>query len=127
MPMDNATRSRKARPQRPNNCRLLIARRHGELFRVVESYSQVVRLGEGLAATGRLSDAAMDRTYDALTVIKSKLKKHGVGKFRCIATEACRKASNGKEFITSVRERTNLSCFFRCQPCSINEVATVAL
>jgi exopolyphosphatase/guanosine-5'-triphosphate,3'-diphosphate pyrophosphatase len=92
-----------------NNCRLLVARREGETFRVIDSYSQVVRLGEGLAATGRLSEAAMERACASFVAIKRKLKNHGVAHIRCIATEACRKAENGPDFIKLARDRYGLS------------------
>ncbi|MEL7454281.1 MAG: Ppx/GppA phosphatase family protein [Pseudomonadota bacterium] len=92
-----------------NNCRLLIARRRASTFRVIDSYAQIVRLGEGLAASGRLSEAAILRAIDALTAIRRKLKHHGVGHVRCIATEACRKAENGATFIRRVQDETRLS------------------
>jgi len=92
-----------------NNCRLLVAEPRGQSFRVVDSHSQIARLGEGLHDTGRLSDAAIERTMDALHAIRLKLKRHGVGRVRCIATEACRKAENGAEFIQRVHSETGLT------------------
>lgn len=92
-----------------NNCRLLIAARRGDGFTVVDSHSQVVRLGEGLEASGRLSDAAIERAMDALRKIAAKLKAKRVGQVRCIATEACRRAVNGGDFIKRVREETGLT------------------
>lgn len=92
-----------------NNCRLLVAEPRGKTFRVVDSHSQIARLGEGLHETGRLSDAAIDRAIDALQNIRKKLKQHGVGRVRCIATEACRKAENGAEFVRRVHEETGLT------------------
>jgi len=92
-----------------NNCRLLVAEPRGRSFRVVDSHSQIARLGEGLHETGRLSDAAIERALDALKAIRRKLKHHGVGRVRCIATEACRQASNGEEFIRRVHEETGLT------------------
>ncbi len=92
-----------------NNCRLLIAEPRGASFRVVDSHSQIARLGEGLNSTGRLSDASIARAMDALSKIRAKLKKRGVGRVRCIATEACRKAENGPEFIKRVQDETGLS------------------
>lgn len=92
-----------------NNCRLLIAQRRGDHFVVVDSYSQIARLGEGLVTTGELSADAMDRAVKALSAIKRKLKHHKVGHVRCIATEACRKASNSDEFMARVREETGLT------------------
>src|SRR5690606_1034562 len=76
-----------------NNCRLLVARptRHG--FRVVDAYSSVVRLGEGLAASGALSEPAMVRAAEAIEVCRQKLERRGVRQIRCIATQACRTAS----------------------------------
>ncbi|MEL6858880.1 MAG: Ppx/GppA phosphatase family protein [Pseudomonadota bacterium] len=92
-----------------NNCRLLIAARRGDTFSVVDSHSQVARLGEGLEATGRLSDASIERAMDALRKISKKLKAKKVGHVRCIATEACRRAENGAEFIERVRDETGLT------------------
>lgn len=93
-----------------NNCRLLIARpARGQGFHIVDSHSQIARLGEGLAHTGRLSDAAIERAMDALTKIQGKLRARKVGHVRCIATEACRKAENGAEFIARVREELGLT------------------
>jgi exopolyphosphatase/guanosine-5'-triphosphate,3'-diphosphate pyrophosphatase len=92
-----------------NNCRLLVAEPRGQSFRVVDSFSQIARLGEGLHDTGRLSDAAIERAMSALHAIRAKLKHHGVGRVRCIATEACRTASNGPDFIRRVQTETGLT------------------
>lgn len=92
-----------------NNCRLLIARPQGENFVVVDAFSRVVRLGEGLAASGRLSDAAMDRALGALQVCAEKLKRRRVHLARSVATEACRRAANGPEFIDRVRRETGIA------------------
>jgi exopolyphosphatase / guanosine-5'-triphosphate,3'-diphosphate pyrophosphatase len=91
-----------------NNCRLLIARpsRHG--LAVVDAFSRIVRLGEGLGHSGGLMDSAMDRTIEALRVCSNKLKWHNVGPRRLIATEACRLAGNGPEFIARVAEEVGL-------------------
>ncbi|MCW1381980.1 Ppx/GppA family phosphatase [Novosphingobium sp. KCTC 2891] len=91
-----------------NNCRLLIARPSGENFVVVDAFSRVVRLGEGLAQSGRLSDAAMDRALAALHVCADKLKKRNVHLARSVATEACRRATNGAEFIERVYRETGI-------------------
>src|SRR6187402_2138068 len=72
-----------------NNCRLLIARPAGDGFVVIDAFSRIVRLGEGLAATGRLSDAAMDRAVAALAICSDKLKRRNVTLVRSVATEAC--------------------------------------
>ncbi|WP_442954582.1 Ppx/GppA phosphatase family protein, partial [Parvibaculum sp.] len=92
-----------------NNCRLLIARRAPEGFKVVDAYSRIVRLGEGLAGSGALSDAAMARAIDALRICAEKMKRRGVTRARTIATAACRTAANGEEFIARVRKETGLS------------------
>ncbi len=92
-----------------NNCRLLIARPSGENLAVVDAFSRVVRLGEGLAQTGRLSDAAMDRAMAALKVCAEKLKRRNVHLARSVATEACRRATNGEEFIERVRQETGIA------------------
>jgi len=92
-----------------NNCRLLIARPQGENFVVVDAFSRVVRLGEGLAGSGRLSDAAMDRALGALHVCADKLRRRRVHLARSVATEACRRAENGPEFIERVRQETGIA------------------
>ena len=91
-----------------NNCRLLIARPSGEHFVVIDAFSRVVRLGEGLAQSGRLSDAAMDRALGALHICAEKLKKRNVHLARSVATEACRRATNGAAFIERVHAETGI-------------------
>jgi len=91
-----------------NNCRLLIARPHEQSFRVLDGFTRIVRLGEGLSVTGRLSDAAMDRTMEALRQCRNKLREHEPTRMRLIATEACRAASNGLEFIDRVERELGL-------------------
>jgi exopolyphosphatase/guanosine-5'-triphosphate,3'-diphosphate pyrophosphatase len=91
-----------------NNCRLLVARPSSEGFRVVDAFSRIVRLGEGLGGTRRLNDGAIGRTIEALKVCRSKMQTRGVTRARLIATEACRAAENGSEFIDRVREETDL-------------------
>jgi exopolyphosphatase / guanosine-5'-triphosphate,3'-diphosphate pyrophosphatase len=92
-----------------NNCRLLIAQptRPGQ-FRVVDAFSRIVRLGEGLAASGRLSEGAMERSVEALKVCASKISGRNLRLKRLIATEACRSASNGTEFLKRVHAETGL-------------------
>jgi len=92
-----------------NNCRLLIARPSGENFVVVDAFSRVVRLGEGLAQTGELSQEAMDRALGALHVCADKLKRRNVHLARSVATEACRRARNGEAFIERVRRETGIA------------------
>jgi len=93
-----------------NNCRLLIARPARDGFRVVDSFSRIVRLGEGLSRTGRLDDAAMERAYEALVLCGERVVRKGVESARlmAVATQACRQADNGAAFIERVREGTGL-------------------
>ncbi len=91
-----------------NNCRLLVARPSRRGFRVVDAFSRIIRLGEGVARTGRLSEAAMDRTIAALKICSEKMRRGGVARSRLVATEACRLAENGAEFIARVSEETGL-------------------
>jgi exopolyphosphatase/guanosine-5'-triphosphate,3'-diphosphate pyrophosphatase len=93
-----------------NNCRLLIARPARDGFRVVDSFSRIVRLGEGLTRTGRLDDAAMDRAYEALALCGERVARKGIDSSRlmAVATQACRQADNGAEFIERVRRGTGL-------------------
>ena len=86
-----------------NNCRLLIARPTRRGFQVIDAFSRIIRLGEGVAQSGRLSEAAIDRTLDALKVCAQKMVRNRVTRSRLVATEACRAASNGGEFIARVK------------------------
>lgn len=109
---------RKRRPRRgqcfaaldlgTNNCRLLVAQPERDGFAVVDAFSRIVRLGEGLNETGRLSDAAMERAVRALQICAAKLRRRQVTRVRAIATEACRRASNGGAFLARVKEETGL-------------------
>ncbi len=92
-----------------NNCRLLIARPAQHGFRVVDAFSRIVRLGEGLAASGRLGDLAMDRAVDALKICKGKMSHRGVTRARLVTTEACRAATNGLDFVRRVAEEAGLA------------------
>jgi exopolyphosphatase/guanosine-5'-triphosphate,3'-diphosphate pyrophosphatase len=92
-----------------NNCRLLIARPATDGFTVVDAFSRIVRLGEGLGASGRLSDAAMDRAVSALSICADKLRRRNVTLVRSVATEACRRASNGREFARRVYAETGIA------------------
>ena len=91
-----------------NNCRLLIARPMEEGFRVIDSYSKVVRLGEGLQSTGRLSDQSMNMAVEAIGVCAQKMKSKNVKRWRCVATQACRAAENCDEFLEKVKSKTGI-------------------
>ena len=91
-----------------NNCRLLVARRAGRGFRIVDAFSRIVRLGEGIAQSGRLSQPAMDRTLAALAVCAEKMARRNVSQARAVATEACRRAENCEEFLERVRLETGI-------------------
>lgn len=91
-----------------NNCRLLVARPSRRGFQVIDAFSRIIRLGEGVSRTGRLSDAAIERTLDALKVCSDKLARRDVRRSRLIATEACRIASNGHDFLKRVYRETGL-------------------
>ncbi|MDB5507241.1 MAG: Ppx/GppA family phosphatase [Devosia sp.] len=91
-----------------NNCRLLIARPHDNGFRVIDGFTRIVRLGEGVSTSGRLGEAAMDRTLEALRHCRNKLREHEPARMRLIATEACRAAENGAEFIARVQAELGL-------------------
>ena len=92
-----------------NNCRLLVARPTEDGFVVVDAFSRVVRLGEGLAASGRISDAAIDRALGALSICADKLIRRRVSLARSVATEACRRAANGREFVERVYRETGIA------------------
>ncbi len=92
-----------------NNCRLLIARPARQGFYVVDAYSRIVRLGEGLIQSGRLSDAAQERAVEALKACAEKLRRREVHIARSVATEACRRATNGAAFIERVYAETGIA------------------
>lgn len=91
-----------------NNCRLLIARPDGSGLRVVDAFSRIVRLGEGVSQTGELSETAIVRTIDALAVCRHKIEERGVSRMRLVATEACRAARNGLRFLERVERDVGL-------------------
>jgi exopolyphosphatase/guanosine-5'-triphosphate,3'-diphosphate pyrophosphatase len=91
-----------------NNCRLLVARPAGDSFRVIDAFSRIIRLGEGVSGTGMLSDLAVARAIDALGVCRDKMRNRGVTRARLIATEACRAAANGAAFQDEVRTKLGL-------------------
>ncbi|MEO7564230.1 MAG: Ppx/GppA phosphatase family protein [Sphingomicrobium sp.] len=92
-----------------NNCRLLIARPNGNNISVIDAFSRVVRLGEGLAQSGELAGDAMDRAVAALGICADKLKRRNVSLSRSVATEACRRATNGAHFAERVRVETGIA------------------
>ena len=92
-----------------NNCRLLVAKASVSGFDVIDAYSRPVRLGEGVVANGTLCGEAIDRTIGALEVCAAKIGRHRVTRARHIATEACRRACNGEDFLALVKERTGLA------------------
>jgi exopolyphosphatase/guanosine-5'-triphosphate,3'-diphosphate pyrophosphatase len=91
-----------------NNCRLMVGTPAGDGFRVIDSFSRIVRLGEGLHDTGRLNPIAMDRAIAALHGCAARLARRPVRQLRAIATEACRQAENGVEFLARARCETGL-------------------
>ena len=91
-----------------NNCRLLIVEPQGNSFKVIDSFSRIVRLGEGLESSNKLSADAMQRTIEALRVCATKIRRHRVRWMRCVATEACRRAENGQAFINQIEKSTRL-------------------
>lgn len=92
-----------------NNCRLLIARPTPKGFRVIDAFSRIVRLGEGVSQNNMLSEDAMDRTIEALKVCADKIKRRNVTCMRHVATEACRVADNSEEFVERVRQETGIN------------------
>lgn len=106
-----------------NNCRLLVARPTPGGFRVVDAFSRIVRLGEGLTRSGHLGEPAMARAMEALHVCAAKLRRRETVAFRGVATEACRRAENGMAFLSRVRDETGLML----EPIAPAEEATLAL
>jgi exopolyphosphatase/guanosine-5'-triphosphate,3'-diphosphate pyrophosphatase len=114
---DRATAPRRASPTAiygaldlgTNNCRLLVAKPSRRGFLVIDAFSRIIRLGEGVLKSGALSETAMKRTIDALKVCAEKMRRRGVTRSRLIATEACRIAANGSEFIQRARGESGLA------------------
>lgn len=92
-----------------NNCRLLVARPQGKAFEVVDAFSRAVRLGEGVEQSNVLSAEAQDRALKALRICAGKIRHHRVRDHRIVATEACRRAENGPEFVRRVNRETGLT------------------
>lgn len=120
-PPDAVVRTSAKAPRRPgseqlyaaldlgtNSCRMLIARPKGGQFEVVDSFSKAVELGTGLESSGLLSHRPMQRTLQALRICRSKLERHNVRSMRLVATEACRRARNSREFIRRAQRETGL-------------------
>ena len=91
-----------------NNCRLLIACPVGDGFRVVDSFSRIIRLGEGISSTGAISEAAMERAIAALSICSDKIRYRKARRLRLIATEACRAAENADHFRERVATETGI-------------------
>lgn len=91
-----------------NNCRLLLATPRGEGFKIIDAFSKIIRLGEGLSTSGRLSEAAMDRTIQALLVCTDKMIRREVSRARLVVTQACRAADNSAHFMARVFDETGL-------------------
>jgi exopolyphosphatase/guanosine-5'-triphosphate,3'-diphosphate pyrophosphatase len=91
-----------------NNCRLLVARPSGDGFRVVDAFSRIIRLGEGISASGRINEAAIARAVEALGICRDKMASRAVARARLIATEACRAAANGAEFRARIAAEVGL-------------------
>ena len=106
-----------------NNCRLLVARPANDGFRVIDAFSRIVRLGEGLGGSGRLSEAAMARTVEALGICAAKMRRRRVTWLRAVATEACRRAANCDAFLDRVARETGIDL----EIISNNEEANLAI
>lgn len=120
-PVPSPAKGETSRPHRPepagpyaaldlgtNSCRMLIARPEGAQFRVIDSFSRAVALGTGLEASGRLGYVPMSRTIQALRICRRKLEEHNVVNMRLVATEACRRARNARDFMRKVQHETGL-------------------
>ena len=106
-----------------NNCRLLIARPEPGGFKVVDGFSKVVRLGEGVSNSGKLSDMAMGRTLEALQICAERIMRRGVNHGRYVATEACRVAENGEQFLLKIEKEVGI----RLEKISTREEAELTL
>ena len=106
-----------------NNCRMLAARPAGTELLVVDSFSRIVRLGEGVSVSGLLDEAAIERTIAALKICAGKISRLASFRVRNVATEACRAAANGPQFLERVRAETGLDF----EPISTDEEARLTV
>ena len=91
-----------------NTLRLLIAEIGPALYREIDSDRRITRLGQDLDRTGVLSRDARERSTKALAEFNTRIKKHAACQIDAVGTSALRKASNSREFITEVKQRTGL-------------------
>lgn len=85
-----------------------MARPTRDSFRVVDAFSRIVRLGEGVSSSGQLSDGAVERTIEALKICADKMRRRGVTHMRNVATQACRAAANCDDFVRRVNAETGI-------------------
>jgi exopolyphosphatase/guanosine-5'-triphosphate,3'-diphosphate pyrophosphatase len=88
-----------------NSTRLLVADARGSLVTEVDRRTDVTRLGEGVDATGRLSDAAMKRVFETVAAYREAIDSHGAERTVAVATSAVRDARNGEEFRSRLLDR----------------------
>lgn len=91
-----------------NNCRLLVAVPSPSGFKVIDSFSRVVRLGERLKEDKNISDQATERTVAALKICMDKMKRRGVTRSWNVATQACREAENGDYFVRTIEDKVKI-------------------
>jgi exopolyphosphatase/guanosine-5'-triphosphate,3'-diphosphate pyrophosphatase len=84
-----------------NTIKLLV----GALPDVVVRETRLVRLGQGVDATGRLADEALERAFAALDEYAAILADHDIARTRFCATSATRDASNAADFAAGVHDR----------------------
>lgn len=93
-----------------NSCRLVIATPTKNAFKVVETFSRITRLGEGIIKENKLGNDAVKRTIRALKICSGVVSEYApIYKQRFVATAACRRATNCKEFIAEVKRQTGLA------------------
>lgn len=93
-----------------NSCRLVIATPTPSSFRIVETFSKITRLGEGIINNNELSHTAIRRTVNALRVCAGVLEEYApIVKARYVATAACRRAKNCRYFMDLVKKETGLN------------------
>lgn len=92
------------------SCRLVIATPTPTSFRIVETFSKVTRLGEGIIKENELTKTAVKRTIVALKVCAGVLAEYApIYRYRYVATAACRRALNCTQFLDAVKRETGLS------------------
>lgn len=78
-------------------------------WRTIVDRAAVTRLGEGLEATGEVSDAALERTVEAISEMVAEARSHGARAIAAVGTAGLRIAANREQVVDAIRDRTGVT------------------